>query len=511
MFDETNENSVNAAEEAQSQPQNINPYLAGAGDASAEPPTPAVSPIPEEPQKKDNAAKIVVAVLIVAVIALIAVIIFMFTRKKEDPKELVEEALEATFEESGDYLLDVWNLEQYEGMFEGDDFSLEADLDAAGGIDINMLMQEKSGTIGFDIEVGSFGLTLGVQGYVDDSEVRVALPGLLDYVFTIDRETLSEDIWNLVDEGMLDEETAEQIIALNEGQIESNSISPETAVVLGEAVIESWTEFYDKASMEVMDKTKELEFDGKDRECKGYLLTITYEDTADFIEEIVNLYMENEEFRAYLDATLIGQGYSEGDLAYAYGELEDTLDDFYTELRENGEETVDIEFYLYDGKLAQVYSEIENMEFEWNVEGGNFPLENTSLTIGDRYSSLEFSRTGSVKNGEHRAKYCISNGYDEYVFDIRYDKKSGEYYFDFLENDYSLLFVTGSLEKVDDSTLKIIIDDFEIDEESVFDGTITITNECDDIERPEGEEREVFFMDEDDWNSILYEILYSLY
>lgn len=531
MFDETNEN-VNAAEPIQpestqagsvqtervtgeaSQPQNINPYLAGAGRDSAEPPIPAVSPIPEEPKKKDNSVKIVVGLLVVAVIALIAVIIFMFTRKGDsssDPKEVVEEALKATFEESGEYLADVWDLERYEGMFAGDDLTLEADLDVTGGINLNMLMQQKEDVIGFNVEAASFGITIGLDGYIDDQEVRVALPGMLDYVFTIDRENLSEDIWNLVDEGMIDEETAEEIIALNEGQIQSDDLSVETAEKLGGAMIDSWTKFYDKASMEEMKDAKKLEVNGKDRDCQGYQLSITYGDAADFIEEIVALYLENDEVRAVLDARMISSGYSESDLGYIYDELNEEIDDFLEELREDSEDSIVIEFYLYDGKIAQVYTKVDRTEIEWNVQGGNFPLENTSFTISDRYSEFEFSRTGSMEKGEHRAEYVISDDYEEFAIDVRYEKETGDYYFDFLYDDDSMLFMTGTLEKEDDSTLVIVIDSFDIDEESVFDGTITISDECDDIKKPKGEEKEVFFMDEDDWDDIYFEILYSLY
>ena len=536
MFNETNENNVNSVEPVptentqaesiqvesvqtdnvtgqESQPQDVNPYLTGAGGGSAEPPAPAVSPIPEEPKKKDNTVKIVVGLLIVAVIALIAVIIFMFTRKGagSDPKEIVEEALKETFEESGEYLADVWDLEQYEGMFEGNEFTLEADLDATGGIDINMLMQQKEDVIGFNIEAKSFGISIGLDGYIDDREVRIALPGMLDYVFTVDRETLSEDIWNLVDEGMIDEETAEEIIALNEGQIQSDDLSVETAEKLGGAVLDSWTKFYDRASMEEMKDTKKLEVNGQDRDCKGYQLSITYGDAADFIEEIVDLYLENDEFKAVLDAELISSGYSESDLEDIYDELNEEIDDFLVDMRKDSEENIVIDFYLYDGKIAQVYTKVDKTEIEWNVQGGNFPLENTSLTFSDRYSELELSRTGSMEKGEHRAEYVISDEYEEFVIDVRYEKETGDYYFDFLYDDDSILFMSGTLEKEDDSTLVIVIDSFDIEEEYIFDGTITISGECDDINKPKGEEKEVFFMDEDDWDDIYFEILYSLY
>lgn len=461
--------------------------------------------------KKDNAAIIVVAVLIVAVIIVIAIIAFLFLKVRKDTKKRLNEAFTATFEESEEYLSNVWNLEQYEGMFEGNDYTMEADLDVTGGIDVNMLVQKKEEVFGFDMDVSAMGITAGVQGYLDEREIRVAIPGMLDYVFLINRETLPEDVWNLVDVGMLDEQTVKQIIMVNEGQSENNLIFAETIKMLGEAVQASWTKIYDKSDIKKLQKTKRLRVNNRDRDCAGYHMAVYCGDAADFIEEIVALYMGNNEFRAVLEAGLMTQGYSESDLADVYNEFNSELADFLAYLRENAQETIDFEIYLYGGKIAQVHTEVNGVELGWNAEGGNFPLENTSFIINNGDSELKLQRSGSMEGGEHQAKYIISDGSEELVFDVRYTTETGEFYFGFLENGHSMLLISGSLKKVDDSTLELTIHTFDYEETSLFDGTVTISDQSSEIKKPAGEEREVFFMNQTDWENVIYEILISFY
>ena len=57
----------------------------------------------------------------------------------------------------------------------------------------------------------------------------------------------------------------------------------------------------------------------------------------------------------------------------------------------------------------------------------------------------------------------------------------------------------------------ITIDTFKVDGEEIFYGDITVSNECGEIEVPEGDLRNALKMTEDDWYEILYEIAYSLY
>lgn len=503
MFDRTNNNNVKATD---------NSYLAkdGRSEWSDSPQIVRKKADSNEP-KKDNTAKIVVAVLFVAIIVVIAIIAFLFFQGRKNSKELLKKAFTATFEESEEYLSNVWNLEQYEGMFAGTDYTMEADLDVTGGIDVNMLMQKKEDTFGFDVDVRTMDITVGVQGYLDKQEIRVAIPGMLDYVFLINRETLSEDVWNLVDIGMLDEQTAEQIILVNEGWSENNVISAEAVKMFGRAVQASWTELYNKSAIKKLKETKRLRINSGDRDCTGYHLAVTFGDAADLIEKIEALYTENGEFRAILEAGLMTQGYSEGDLTDVYSEFNSELDGFLAYLRENIQETINLEIYLYDGRIAQVYTEVNGVEVGWNVEGGNFPLENTSFIINDGGSELKLQRSGSMEDGEHQAKYIISNGYEEVGVDVRYTTETGKFYYDFLENGYSMLFTSGSLKKADDSALELTIDAFNYKETSLFDGTITISDQSGEIERPEGVEKEVFFMNQADWENVIYEILIRFY
>lgn len=495
MSDTTNESNRN----------DTNPYLAGAGGAAA------VSSVPKEPDKKDHTALIIVVCLIVAVVAVAALIAFLFVKKGKNPKELVEEALQATFDESGDYLSDAWALEQYQGMFGEDTLSVTADMSFTGGVDGTLVFQRKEGVQGFRLDVESFGLNIGVQGYLDDSEIRIAIPDLLDYVFIIDRETLPEDIQHLVEMGVLDEETVEQLIALNAGEASIGVFSSEFEEEVNSRTLEAWDGFYEKAKVEKLKEEKELEVNGQARKCKGYQMVMTYSDIADFLETVIDLYLENPEFKAYLDSSLMAQGYGESEVEEGYRAMEEAIDEFLADFRADGEKTVNIDFYLYEGRIAQVSAEGDGAGFEWDVKGGNFPLENTVLTIGDGNEEIGFAREGSSEGGEHRAKYSISAEDEEYEFAVLYGRETGDFSFEVLAEGNSLMLFEGSLEKADDATLKLTVDTLELEGSSLMDGTVTVSDECGEIENPQGEEKNILLMDNDDWEAIVYELLYSLY
>ena len=351
----------------------------------------------EKPKKKNGAVIAVVALAVVALILLIAVIAVFAFKSFGNKKQDVAEALSATFKESGEFMGDAWNLEEFEGMFEGNEITVEADMEMPDGIDVEMTMQQTDDASGFYILGGMEGIDiLEIEGYVDDELIAVSVPNLLDYVFHINRETLDEDIWNLVDIGLLDEETVELLIEANEGQQEVE-LSEEVTDEISKKTLAAWTEFYAKTEMEDGEE-KELTYNDEDVNCKGYNLIVLYGDLADFFDEILNILEESDEAMAYLEVLLTAED-ADVDLEEEFEELREKIE----ELREDAEETIVIEFYLYDGKVAQIYTENNDVEIEWNIEGGSFPLENTSLRVGEDGDEMEIIRAGEMHDDEYRA------------------------------------------------------------------------------------------------------------
>ncbi len=465
----------------------------------------SVSVDSDKPKKKNGAVIAVVALAVVALILLIAVIAVFAFKSFGNKKQDVAEALSATFKESGEFMNEAWNSEEFEGMFEGNEITVEADMEMPDGIDVEMTMQQTEDASGFYILGSMEGIDiLEIEGYADDELIAVSVPNLLDYVFHINRETLDEDIWNLVDIGLLDEETVELLIEANEGQQEVE-LSEEVTDEISKKMLSAWTEFYAKTDMEE-GEDKELTYDGEDVDCKGYNLIVTYGDLADFFDEILNILEESDEAMAYLEVLLTAED-ADADIEEEFEELRDEIE----ELREDAEETVVVEFYLYDGKVAQIYTENNDVEFEWNIEGGSFPLENTSIRIGEDGDEVEVIRAGEMHGDEYRAEYTIIDEYDdEMVFDIRYTKETGDIEFECLEYGYSLIFFAGNIEKTDDDTVTIDIDTIEVDEEELMSGEMIMIDGCDKIEVPEGEEVDLLNLSEDEWYDLVDELAMAL-
>lgn len=523
MFDETNENQnvtegqnitegQNAAEEQNVTDKQViteaqttvNPYIAGEMPQSV-----PVSPIPEEPVKKSSNKVVIGVIAGIAALLLIIVLVLIFGGLFKNDKQMIMDALKATFTESGNYMKEAWGIEQYEGMFEEDIYTVDAQMDLPEGIGVGMTIQNNADAYGIYADGSMYGSSLvDIQIYMDDAEIVAALPGMVDYVFTINRATLADDIQNMVDMDMIDQQSADEIIALNEGS-EEEAISEEAYEQFEKDVMQACAAFFDKCEVE-KGKSKELPVNGEDVNCKGYVLVITGENMAQFAEDIKAAYQNNEEcvnaaFGVYESADI--------ELPYDLDELYDSLDELAEECRDS-EENAEIEFYLYDGKVAQIYVEFDEGEYmAWNIEGGNFPLENTSIVMEDTSGVLfEIKRTGSDGN-RYRAKYEISDGYETYVFEIKYSKENGDFAIDLSDDvyDYSILSMEGRFEKVSDSAIEISIDSLEIEEETVLSGDITIENTCDTIERPEGVEKEFLLLSEDELEAIMWEIVMSMY
>lgn len=470
-----------------------------------------VSPIPEEPKKNSSSLKIIIGVVIAVVIISAAALALIFLGIGKDKKAVVAEALKATLEESADYIGNAWDTEQYEGMFEDGLYTIEAEFDLPEGISADITARKNEDAFGMYADVAMAGSTVAeLEAYLDDTQILFAIPNMLDYVFTIDRETFADDIQNMIDMEMLDEDTAKQLIEMNEGA-EKSELSEEAEKAFTEEITAAWKTFYEKGEMEKTDG-ETVVVNGEEKESEGYLFTASYEDTAAFFTAVKEAYQNNEEIYALLEASIAGSyGY---DIEEIFDEIQDSIDEI-TEGKEEGE-VYGISFYLYDGKVARILLANEKEEDNYiqiNMEGGNFPLENMSVVVSnDSDSQTELRREGSDNSGEYRVKYIVEDEFDtQTVVDIRYTKESGEFSFEVIEDDYSLVFFSGKLEKTDASTIAFTIDALEIAEEMLLSGDMTIQNQCGEIEAPEGEEISLFLMDEDDWEMILWEAAMSLY
>lgn len=267
--------------------------------ATTEPAPQAVPPAPEK--KSNNALKFIIplVVLVVLVLILAGVAVATGILGGGNGKKEVASALAATFTESGDALKEVWNIDEYEGMFDDKQMSIDADLIVADEIGLNMQynMDDKIGGMYLDISYLGSSMVEAIL-YVDEEEVSLGLPSLTDYVFYVDRTTLEEDIQNLVDQGMIDEEAAESIITLNQGSQDLSGAEGEIEQG-GQDILNALKDLFNAAEMEKAE-SKMLEVNGEEQNCKGYMTVITSQQISDFFLAYKKVYEENEAFRLSL-------------------------------------------------------------------------------------------------------------------------------------------------------------------------------------------------------------------
>lgn len=497
VAEETVQEQFMTGESAQEQSAQANPFGAQ-----------AASPIPEEPKKNNSATKVAIALVAVAAVLIIAIVAIAFSGLFGNKKTEIAKAMKATFSESGDYLKEVWMTEQYEGMFKDKEYSVEAEFELPEGIGFEMEMDatEEESDLWMDISMAGSSF-VELEGYFTETQLFVALPELFDYVFFMDLETIEDDIWVMVDNGMIDEESAELLVESLDTEA-AEELSEEASEQLLKDIKAAWDKFYKEIEAEKID-SKKIKVNGEKEECKGYALIFTAEQTATLFEEVVAAYTENEEVMDIMETTMEAM---DEDIDDALDEIEDFID----EIRDEGDEEAQMEFYLHDGKVVQIYMEDHDGEetvFEWTFAGGNFPMENMEMKLGSEYDGyFELIRSGSMKDGKYKAEYEIIDDYGtSYILDVRYTPEDGEVSMEYLEDEWSYLFLMGTFEKTDDSTLEIEVDTFEVEDEELLSGEMVIVNEAGDIEKPDGEEINFLTMTEEEWTDIIMEAYEMFY
>ena len=475
-------------------------------------PTPGAAPEAEQPKKKNSAVKVVVVLAIIAVVLLIAIIAIFLLGAFGGKKKVVSDALSATFKESGDYLSEVWQAEQYKDMFKDEKMTMNMEIDAQS-VNLDVTMQQNKEVSSTYMEAGMAGTTLiEMEAYGDGEVIMVSIPNMLDYVFTVEMETAADDIMNLADVGILDEETAESLSeALKSGDNSGSAISEEATKQFKKDLLAAVKKFYKSTEVKNGD-SKKLTYDGKARSCKGYVLVGTVGDFAVFCEDLMNAVEDNAEIVDYFESAL-STGSNNYDIDDEFEDLRDIIEDLD---EDDKEEEFEIEFYLYDGKVAQIYMEVDKDAIEWNFEGGAFPMENMSLYVdidGDPY--LDIIREGSMDDGEYSAAYTIIDEFgDEFTLEAFYATEDGDFEVEVLEDGDSLAYMGGYIEKTDKSTIEMGIDSIEVEGDEIGSADIVIENNCDKIKKPKGEELYILTLSKSEWEDLIdefYDAIMELY
>ena len=160
------------------------------------------------------------------------------------------------------------SIDEYKEMFKDKQMSVSADLVVLDDLDMQVEYNIDDTVSSLYMGAGLYGIdAIEALFYTDEKEFSFSFPDVMDYVFYVDRATLEEDIWNLVDEGIIDEEIAENLIILNQSEQELNGAEGDVEQG-GKDILEAVKSIYQKAEVKKIDG-KTLEVDGEDVNCKG--------------------------------------------------------------------------------------------------------------------------------------------------------------------------------------------------------------------------------------------------
>lgn len=464
---------------------------------------------------KKGQLKIIIPVAIVAALLLVLLGIAAAAGLFGSKKKLLINAVANVFNQSAEAMGEVWAFDEYRDMFAGEKLSMEADFSLGEGVELAMDISRNEDISGASIDVGYYGSSLfQADLYADKEEILIGAPALTETVFYVDRESLDEDMEWFIKEYGLDDEVAGILRSYNEESRKNAEVYEELGQAVGK-LTGAFAEMYDEMKVEKAD-SRNLKVDGEGRSCKGYTLTISDEQLIRLLDVVSETYESNEIFQLYVDSLLAsGFGYvsqEEFRKDYDPGEL---LSDLADRIGEKQEDAV-ITFYVYRRNLAYLKAEFwEGISVEWNVYGGNFPLENMKLVMTDGYETNVYSREGSLEGSLYKAGYQMDYDGSEMEVRLEYDMEKGDLElrisagYGLYTLDYLL---EGEIDRtVPGSELTLSIDNFEMNDTELLAGDITFSDEAGEITKPEGERRNIMRMTQADWYKILFEIAGNLY
>ena len=170
-------------------------------------------------------------------------------------------------------------------------------------------------------------------------------------------------------------------------------------------------------------ESETYEINGKSVKCKGYQVKITDKFVKSFCKSLKPKL--TSKYADYIKG-MLGEG--DIDIGDFLDAVIDEADDF---------EDIEVSFYISGGRLAAVLFETDNEEWEIAFKGGNYRIQNMTLTQKTKWSTNTLKLKGSVEN--HVEKIKISENGNTYV-NLKYDYKSGA-----LDLDMEGLRVEGNL------------------------------------------------------------------
>ncbi|MBE5948890.1 MAG: hypothetical protein E7261_07675 [Lachnospiraceae bacterium] len=375
---------------------------------------------------------------------------------------------------------------------------------------------------------------LSGQIYIDEKQLAVAAPELLDKVFFVEFDDIIKNfkksaLYDMM--GVTDEDFSmiEESFKNFEKLAEDKDTEKMVEFFLG--FNEEIEEFKDKIEVEKID-AEEFEINGKDRKCDGYELVITKKSIANLVEAAIDYYFLSDEAKEFYES-IEAKAEEMGGVA----DMED-LYDAMDEMKENKKEIVDTiksvvsdveaEIYIYEGEIVSLDAKIEitdpsgesdeKVKIGLNLEctGGEYSVyDNYELSVkamGMKVLTLE--KESEADKDEYSVEWTVSSAALEGVTigaSFVMDKKDGDFEASAIFDDGEMKFsfaAEGTVEIEKKKSVKVEIDALTVSYNDYWDAfSIGLSGEyyvkCDaDVSMPKGDKFNVLTEKESDWEAL---------
>lgn len=378
-----------------------------------------------------------------------------------------------------------------------------------GSLFTEILCDQKAKKSRLDFGVGYSGSDIvSGQLYIDDKQLAVAVPELMDKVFYVEYDNIINELkdsalLNMI--GIPEDELSiieESIDAIKEA-LEEVDVDEAMSFLTGfEKEIE---QFKEEIEVEEIEADK-FEINGKERKCAGYEVVITEDAMIDLVEAAIEYYFLSDDAKDFYES-LEEQADEAGiyleidDIYYMIEELEEDKDEYLDSIDEYISD-IEIEMYIYDGEIVMLEAEttITDPEgsfgedgFEVGVElectGGEYSVyDNYELAIKVMgMTMVKIEKESETDDDEYTVELKLSGAAIEEVTagcEFTIDKKDGDFEFVLgFGNEYETIEVTaeGILEVEKKKSVKVEFDELTFRYTDIYweeTNSITLSGEC---------------------------------
>lgn len=378
----------------------------------------------QEPAKRgmSRPARIVTLIAVIVVVALVAGFVgYKIGSRKTRGQELVEGLTAALSSVEEGQLGKDMHLDKilanrtadlgFSGTIDSDGTS--GTLDASYSYDLKAKRHSLNGTVNFG------GFTTNATLYGDDSRATLNVPALYSRPITYDyaHGSLSQSVANTFD---IDSSSEAKAVGDSFG-LASPMLFVEVADALSQLLTATETNL-DKLTWSKADK-KDLEVNGKTAGCSGYTAQVTASDLSAWLDTYSDALTGIIQSDTVFTDTMLQEMYDVSGKADVIARLQAGIASARQELADaHGSAT--LTYYVKGGQLAMLaVSASDGPSYEIDFKGGDFAMQNCTITYTDGDDSQTLKWSGSTNGGTET--WTASFPPDNAGYGYSYDSSNG--------------------------------------------------------------------------------------